>query len=235
MHASARTATALALTALLLAGLPAGAEVGDCRPLDDVTPDVTLCEREAFAKPIAGRLGNFQGITWADEAPTGDITSASVAANFVPGSVFLSGQDPRFRPTLDGQYTGTLDTIEVNAYITDPVVETIGGNHTIRALLTINDEVIYDNTGDGVAVTITPSEADENISIASFVFTDVHKALMAYGMANDADTEHQIRISWSEQYYGDGNNVVYYDSADTPTNLYFNRLARTPAANIDVF
>jgi hypothetical protein len=226
-----RPLAAVVLLLTLSTGTGLAAADGHCRPLSTELPDVEVCETVGYLAGIGGDVGNLQGILLSPEEPTGgDRSSGGFSANVVAGSTFVDNTDPRFQHTVHGTVAGVLDTLEGEFYVTDPVASALGAAVTYRLRLTIDGRIVHDSYD--VATALTTDHVGDDLAVASVRFTNLHAALERRGMDNAADTEHTILLEFTDFYYGDGNNVLWYDSAEAPSAITFNRAGKSFATTI---
>lgn len=217
-----RLLAAVVLLLTLSTGTGLATADSHCRALSAELPDVQLCEEVGYLKGVGGDVGNLQGVILSPDEPTdGDRTSGGFYANVVAGSAFVDNTDPRFQPTIHGTFTGVLDSLEGEFYVTDPVASALGADVTYRLRLTIDGRVVHDSYD--VATALTTDHVGDDLAIASVQFTNLHAALDRRGMDNTADTEHSIVMEFTDFYFGDGNNVLWYDSAEAPSAITFNK------------
>lgn len=221
--------TAAVASSLAMTGLPAGADAGDCRvireaaPATDTTPEVqevSVCREDAFLQTGTSPLANTASAapTWSTDAPDG---ATSAYAGLRPVDMMSSSR--QVRPTFSGTYTGVLDNIAIDLFISSPVYQTTGTAMSSYNRLTIDGEVIWENaTSDDAEIDIPINPVDDTTGKISYAFTDLHKALETYGIENSPTTEHTIEFSLINKYWGDGNFVAQFGSASRPSGLIFN-------------
>lgn len=215
-------AAALALV-LPLGGAVAGAAEGDCYDIfpNDPATEVLACHDTKYLTGLGGDVGNLQGIGLTDGEPTsGDRRSGGVNVNVVPGVTFVDNTDSRFSHTIHGSFNGVIDELSAAMYLGNPLDAALAANPDMRVRLRIDGTTVYDNYGNAAADTAEMMAVthDSELQTVYFQFTGLYSKLAD----NTASTEHEIVLQFSEAYYGDGNHVLYYDSAETPSSLSIN-------------
>jgi hypothetical protein len=225
--------TAAAVSTIALSSLPALAENGDCRVIREAVPatetepaveEVSVCREDAFLVGTAAPLANVEAAggtlpSWDTAAPAGATTSryASIAP------VDMMQSSPSTRPTFSGTYTGVLDNIAIDLFVSSPVYQAAGIGMANYHRLTIDGVVVWENSGDDPEIDIPILPVDDTTGKISYAFSDLFGALEAQGIANASDTEHTIEFSTANIYWGDGNFTVNFGSEEAPSGLIFNK------------
>lgn len=215
-----------ALLAMLLFSTGAGAAPGDCRLIrgaatpDDATDDVSVCEAQTYFHRAGPGLANL------GDVPSFD-TTAPTAADPAPYATVLGrllGTSNLHRPTFEGKFTGDIDTLRIDSYLTSPVYNTVGIGYPLIFTLTIDQNLVIDENpaaGGEQDVPMTPT-SEEGVYKLSFAVKNLYEVMERNGLQLGPDVEHTVRISMTALYYGDGNSVHWFDSASRPSGIYFN-------------
>jgi hypothetical protein len=218
---------AFALLSVLVLATGAGAASGDCRLIrgaatpDDPTDDVRVCEQATFFHRSGSGLANLNAVpSFNSTAPT---ASDAVAYATVLGRQ-LSTSDTRYRPTFQGTFTGNLDTLRVDEFLTSPVYQNVGGTYPLLFDLTIDGTVIVNENPAAGSEQEIPLNAtsEDGIYKMSFAVKNLYQAMEVNGLNVGDSVQHTVRISMTALYYGDGNSVHWFDSATRPSGIYFN-------------
>lgn len=228
MSFSRRTAATLLAAAMTLTASGAMAADGDCYSVDGTLDGPQACESTLW---MTGGVGTDAVALTEDEPTSGDRSSGGMSVNAVAGFTLVG--DSEFAHTVSGSYTGVLDAIEVFSFVSDPVAAGLSSDVTYRIRLSVDGRPLFDNNG-GDAQSIRTTHIDQTLSRTDFAFTGLYEALDRFGIENEADTEHTITVEFSDFYYGDGNNVLYFGSAEAPSHLRFNTTERIRGTELSV-
>lgn len=217
---------ALALLTVLVVAPAGSAAPGDCRLIrgadtpDDPSDDVSVCEAQTYfhrAGPGLANLGNV---------PSFDGT-APTAADSAAYATILGRQlanDNRVRPTFEGKFTGDIDTLRVDEYVTSPVYQNAGIGYPLLFELHVDGQPLVVESpaaGSEQEPALEPT-SEEGIYKFSFSVKNLYQVMETNGLALGPDVEHTVRISMTALYYGDGNSVHWFDSVSRPSGIYFN-------------
>jgi hypothetical protein len=173
---------------------------------------------------FANMTASSETPSWNTTQPTGTAQDAgAMYGAFRPYEVATGESNSAFRPTFSGTYTGVLDNIAVTAFIANPVYQRTGTNPTNYYKLDIDGQTVWENATSADEEVETPITAvDDNVGHIDFAFVGLYDALKARGVANTDTTTHTITLSFINKYYGDGNFMMFYDSAEYPSGVDFN-------------
>ena len=220
--------TAAVTSALALSGAPSMAASGDCRvirPATETAAEVSACRQDVFFHG-ASVLGNAAGTgqvqvpSWNTTAPTGDMPSRYVTVR--PVDSFFA-RHLAARPTFAGTYTGVLDNLAIDLFISHPAYQTLGAPVALYNRLEIDGQVVWENAaGTDPEIAVPMSNVDDTTSTISYAFTDLYQALEELGIDNTSTTEHTIRFSVINKYVMDNNFVIHFDATPTPSGMSIN-------------
>lgn len=216
---------AAALLAVLVLSTGASAANGDCRLIKgattpDTADDVRVCEQATYFHRSAAGLANLNAVpSFNATAPT--VSDAAAYAALV-GTQQASTQN---RPTFQGTFTGNIDTIVVDQYLTIPIYQTLSGSYPINFNLTIDGTTVLNWSP------VVGSEVDAPLSATSedgvyrmnFAIKNLYQAMDENGLTLGDDVAHTVRIQMACVYWGDSNGVYWFDSTTRPSGLYFNK------------
>ena len=233
-------AAGLAAATVLSFGTGAMAASGDCRIIraaTPTTPAVNACQLDVFLH-VTGKVGNLSGVagsgqsvpTWNATKPTASVQSGA-GGGYAFGRIvdIASAGQPAGRPRMTGTYTGVLDSVSADLFITFPVYQNTGGGFPLLTRLIVDGEVIYDNfaTAAGTEPSVPIEEAGTNTSGAigriKYAVDGIYAELESLDVANAADTQHTITLEVLPLYWGDGQGALLYDTSEVPSGLIFNR------------
>lgn len=216
---------AAALLAVLVIATGAGAATGDCRLIrgattPDTADDVKVCEQANFFHRTGAGLANLNAI------PTFNAT-APTATDAVPYAAILGrlvSTSNQVRPTFQGSFTGNIDTLRYDAFVTIPVYQTTGTAYPLIFDLSIDGNVLINESPaagseQGVPLVAT---SEDGIYKMSFAIKNLHSVMDSNGMSLGDDVQHTVRISTAALYYGDSSGTYWFDSVTRPSGLYFN-------------
>lgn len=230
------TVSAAAALTVLMVSTGAGAASGDCRLIrgattPDTADDVTVCEQATYfhrgGAPVAN---NGTAPSWNATAPT-----ASDSAAYA-GLVGNQEGTPLTQPNFEGSFTGTLDTLRVDAFISIPIYENTGTPYPLTTTITIDgSDVIVEDPADAASVKDASivATSETGVSKMSFAVKNLYLAMDALGLDTSAGATHQIHIRFSSWYWGDSQSVVWFDSATRPSGVYFNPAKTTGVLTLD--
>ena len=223
-----------AALAVLVVSTGAGAAPGDCRLIrgattpEDPTDDVSACEVQTFFHRSGPGLANLQSV------PSFD-TTAPTAADPTPYATILGrlvDTTNQFRPTFQGAFTGDLDTLRVDAFLTSPVYQNAGGTYPLIFDLQIDGQslVLESPAAGGERDVPLESTSEDGVAKISFAIKNLYEVMERNGLELGPDVQHTVRISMTALYYGDGNSVYWFDSTSRPSGIYFNPV--NPKGNV---
>jgi hypothetical protein len=226
----------LSVSALAAAAIACGVPVaqaasGDCRvirPATATAAEVSACRQDTWLHQGSSRLANTtagsETPSWNTTQPTAaDQDGGAAYVGFRPYEVITGESDPAIRPTVTGKFTGVLDNIAATMFVSSPVYQAAGVDPTNYYTLTIDGQTVWsNNTSDDEEVATPITAVDDKTGHIDFAFIGLYDALAAKGIANTPTTEHTITLSFINKYYGDGNFVLRYDSAEYPSGMAFN-------------
>lgn len=227
----------VAFLAVMAFASGAGAASGDCRLIRgattpaDPTDDVRACELATFFHRVGPGLANNQATpSWNDTAPT--------AADAAPYAALAggTGTDKQTRPTFAGSFTGNIDTLRVDAFISIPIYENTGTPYPLVFSLDIdgNSVVLEDPAAAADVKKATLAGTSETgVSKLSFAVKNLHQAMEDLGIDTGEDVVHQVNIQFFTWYWGDSQGVVWFDSATRPSGIYFNPPKTTGVLTLD--
>jgi hypothetical protein len=216
---------AAALLAVLVLSTGASAAPGDCRLIrgattPDPADDVRVCEQQTYFHRTAAGLANFNAVpTFNATAPTASDAAAYAA---LIGTIQAS---PQNRPTFQGNFTGNIDTIVVDQYLTIPVYQTLLGSYPINFNLIIDGTTVLNWAPAAGSEVDAPLSAtsEEGVYRMNFAIKNLYQAMDEIGMDLGDDVQHTVRIQMAAVYWGDSNGVYWFDSTTRPSGLYFNK------------
>lgn len=220
----ARASTAAVLAVLVL-GSGAGAASGDCRLIrgattPETTDDVKVCEQSTYFHRSANGLANLNAIP-------GFNATAPTATDAVPYAAILgrlAATNNTVRPTFQGSFTGNVDTLRVDAYVTIPVYQTVTGTYPLIFDLTVDGNVLI-NESPAAGSQQNPAlvaTSEEGIYKFSFAVKNLYGVMDSNGIELGDNVQHAVRISMAALYYGDSNGTYWFDSVSRPSGIYFN-------------
>lgn len=229
-----RLAAATAAFAAIIVASPAVAANGDCyiaRAATETQPEVRACQLDTWVAQGSQKPGNLAGVNESSTLPTWDTTKPTAQVQSGAGGGYATVRivdiaSPRNRaaaPTFEGTYTGVLDNIAIDMYLTTPVYQATGTSFPLIASLVVDGVEVYSVPAEEVDVPIDPTEAAEGqIGHIRFAFEGLVRALEAVRVENGETTEHQVRFTLMNRYWGDGHTVFFYDEANVPSSVTFN-------------
>ena len=224
--------SALAAVAIACSAAPGQAASGDCRvirPATATSAEVSACRQDTWLHQGTSRIANStassETTSWDTTAPTAaDQDGGAMYFGFAPYEVVTGDQsNSQFRPTFTGKFTGVLDNIAANMFVSSPIYQATGTNATNYYTLKVDGQTVWQNaTSDDEEIDVPIEDVDDSTGVEHFSFIGLYDALAAKGIANTPTTEHTITLSFVNKYYGDGNFALRYDSAEYPSGLAFN-------------
>ncbi len=203
----------------------ASAADGDCRlirgadTLDDPADDVQVCRQDVWLHKGDHQVANLGSTlpSWNTTKPTGATASAGVYFPFRLMDI-VEPNNPDYRPTFKGTFTGTLDTLAATIYVKLPVYEAATGNWPLLTRLLIDGETVFE-LSPFANVTM---QTEGNFRRIRFAFTNLYEAMKSVGLDLSSTKEHTIELSVIQRFWGDGHSVVFYDASDVPSGMIFN-------------
>jgi hypothetical protein len=215
-----------AALAVLVVSTGAGAAPGDCRLIrgaatpEDPTDDVSVCETQTYFHRTGPGPANLNPV------PTFDATAPTAADPAAYATILgrLVATSNLVRPTFQGTFTGDLDTLRVDAFVTSPVYQNAGGTYPLIFDLQIDGQsLVLENPAAGGEQDVPlESTSEDGVSKISFAIKSLYEVMERNGLQTGPDVEHTVLISMTALYYGDGNSVYWFDSASRPSGIYFN-------------
>lgn len=216
------------ITAAIALALSAPASAADCRLIrgaetpDDPADDVQVCHQDVwFHGPKAGNLaavGHADLPTWNTTKPTAAIASGGGSA-YAGNSVTEIVMEPYGKesgPVFVGTFTGNLDTLAVDMYLSSP--DSIRrGTYPVRTRLEVDGVVLY---AEEEGATVPATSTSPGIHRIRFAYRDLYDALALEGKAG-SDVTHTVKLSVLP-YYFVTEAVFLYDAADVPSGMTFN-------------
>jgi hypothetical protein len=215
-----------AVLAVLAISTGAGAASGDCRLIrgaatpDDPTDDVRACELSTYFHRSGPGLANLNAVPGFNAtAPT-----ASDAAPYAAVLGRLVSTSNQVRPTFQGTFTGNIDTLRVDQFVTIPVYQAAAGTYPLIFDLAIDGNVLINESPAAGSEQDVPLVAtdEEGIFKMSFAVKNLHQVMETNGISTGDDVQHTVRLSMAGLYYGDTNGVYWFDSTTRPSGIYFN-------------
>jgi hypothetical protein len=217
---------AAALLAVLVLASGANAASGDCRLIRggttpaDPTDDVRACEQSTYFHRAGAPVANNGPIpSWNATAPTA--TDSAAYAGLI-GGINTTSQT---QPTFAGSFTGNIDTLRLDAFISIPIYENTGTPYPLTTTLTIDGtDVIVEDPAAAADVKDAPMSgtSETGVSKMSFAVKNLYGAMDSLGLDTGDDVTHQIQIKFASWYWGDSWSVVWFDSTARPSGIYFN-------------
>ena len=215
-----------AAVAVMVVSTGAGAAPGDCRLIrgeatpEDATDDVSVCETQTYFHRAGPGLANLGSV------PSFD-TTAPTAADPAPYATILGrlvGTTNLHRPTFQGSFTGDMDTLRVDVFLTSPVYQNVGGTYPLIFDLQIDGQslVLESPAAGGEQAVPMESTSEDGVYKISFAIKNLYEVMERNGLDLGPDVQHTVMISMTALYYGDGNSVYWFDSASRPSGIYFN-------------
>ena len=224
--------------AVLALAVPAGAQ-------EAVEPEFLRSEAWVHATDvpvtnIEASQGTFP--SWDDTKPTAShpygAGGAYVANNydlFTTGMVTGRQHDPAGHFTMQGEFTGELDTMGVTLYAHLPAGAVCTDFNLAFDLQIDGESILYQEQSSPSAGLMTTPVEDTLFSV-HFAFTRLHEAMTLYGLETGPDVTHDIYLN-AANFYACNEMVWVYDSAEAPAGIVFNvadkELRRY--TNVDVF
>jgi hypothetical protein len=215
---------AAALLAVLVIATGAGAATGDCRLIrgattPDPADDVKVCEQANYFHRTGAGLANLNPV------PTFNAT-APTATDAVPYAALLGrlvATTPNVRPTFEGSFTGNIDTLRYDAFVTIPVYQALG-TYPLIFQLSIDGNVLINESPAAGSEQEVPLAAtsEDGIYKMSFAIKNLYQVMDANGLGLGDDVQHTVRISTTALYWGDSSGTYWFDSVTRPSGLYFN-------------
>lgn len=215
-----------AALAVIVVSTGAGAAPGDCRLIrgvatpDDPTDDVSVCESQVYFHRADAAVANLGNV------PSFDTTAPTAAdpAAYVSVLGRLVATDNRVRPTFQGTFTGNIDSLRVEGYLSAPVLNALGSGYPLIFDLQIDGEsVVLENPAAGGEQDVPMTATSEpGVYKMAFSVKNMYEAMESKGMTLGPDVQHTILLSMTNLYYGDSNAVHWFDSVSRPSGIYFN-------------
>lgn len=233
MSIRSRLVTSVLVSSLTLGSGAAIAADGDCRvliPATETTPETSVCRQDVWLHQGTQKAGNLAGAgqstlpSWNTTKPTGQVEGGAGGGYATMRLADIAAPaDRTFRPAFEGKFTGVLDNLAADLYLTTPVYQATGSAFPMLVQLKIDGEIILDQSAEEIDVPIQATDAGEGqIGKIQFAFTNINAALKSFNLANDAATEHTIEINVVPRYWGDAHTIIFYDEAQVPSGLIFN-------------
>lgn len=218
----------IAVVALL--AVPVGAEepVGCVDPL---TSELVLTEQKTYIHQAETKAGNL-GALGVTGLPSWDTTAPTTSVQGGAGGGYLANSANFADPTLaeetgltvKGAFSGCLDTMLLDLYAFLPTNRTSTSGSTEESPLT----VVVNMTVDGEALlsaveietTTVPNEGGDATYLARFGISDIHAALVSYGL--DPAADHTIEVTAAPRYVNTDNALFVYDTTEVPAGITFN-------------
>lgn len=224
----------LLTSALLLSAVPTLAAPGDCRVIraaTATTPEVSVCRQDVWLHASTSRVANAAGSgqvalpSWNTSAPTAARGPGSGAVYVAERHIDIaSARHPAGRPTFQGTYTGVLDNIAIQLFITSPAYQQLGVAQVNFHRLEVDGQVVWENAATAdPEIPLPITRSTDEVGHIDYAFTDLYAALADLGIENSPTTQHTIKFSTINKYHGDGNFIVQFDASDVPSGLVFNR------------
>jgi hypothetical protein len=215
-----------AMLAVLAVSSVAGAAPGDCRLIrgattpEDPTDDVSACETQTYFHRSAAGLANLNPVPGFDGTAPTATDSAPYAA--VLGRLVSTG--PEVRPTFQGTFTGNIDTLRVDQFVTIPVYQAASGTYPLIFELSIDgNPLVLESPAAGSEQDVPlVATGEEGIYKMTFAIKNLYQVMLTNGIELGDEVQHTIRLSMAGLYYGDTNGVYWFDSASRPSGIYFN-------------
>ncbi len=213
--------------AALVVGLAAPALGADCRLIrgantpQDPSDDVEVCRQDVwFHGPKAGNLAA------ADQAdlPSWDTTKPATATTGGGGSAYLGNpvteivMEPFGKesgPVFVGQYTGNVDNLAVEMYLSSPYA-VVTAEYPVRTRLVIDGVEIY---ADAEATYVPAEAVGTTTHKIRFAYKDIYDMLRLEGISGSG--EHTVTLSVLPFYFLT-EAVFLYDASDAPSGMIFN-------------
>ncbi len=216
----------IGIAVALSLAVPAAA--ADCRLIrgeatpDDTSDDVEVCHQDVwFHGPKAGNLaaiGQADLPTWNTTKPTGSLSSGAGSA-YAGNSVTEIVMEPYGKesgPVFVGTFTGNLDNLAVDMYLSSP--DSIRrGTYPVRTRLEVDGVELY---AEGQGATVPATSTSPGIHRIRFAYRDLYDALALEGKAG-AGITHNVKLSVLPFYFVT-EAVFLYDAAETPSGITFN-------------
>ena len=215
-----------AVLAVLAISTGAGAASGDCRLIqgattpEDPSDDVRACELATYFHRTGSGLHNLNPVPGFNAtAPTASDSAAYAA---VLGRLVSTGN--QVRPTFQGTFTGNIDTLRVDQFVTIPVYQAAAGTYPLIFDLTIDGQVLINENPAAGGEQDVPlvATAEEGIFKMSYAIKNLYQVMKTNGLNLGDGVQHTVRISMAGLYYGDTNGVYWFDSTARPSGIYFN-------------
>lgn len=212
----------------LVVGLAAPALGAECRLIrgaqtpDDPSDDVEVCRQDVwFHGPKAGNLaaaGQADLPTWNTTKPATALTGGGGSA-YVGNSVteiVMEEFGKESGPVFVGQFTGNLDNLAVEMYLSAPRILT-SATYPVRTRLLIDGVEIY---ADATATFVPAQAAGTATAKIRFAYRDIYDLLKVEGFAG-ADVTHTVRLSVLPFFFVT-EAAFLYDASDVPSGMIFN-------------
>jgi hypothetical protein len=137
----------------------------------------------------------------------------------------LSYTTPATQPNFEGTFTGALDTLRVDAFISIPIYENTGTPYPLTTRITIDGtDLVIEDPADAASVKDAPlsGTSETGVSKMSFAVKNLYAAMDSVGLDTSETATHAIHIQFSSWYWGDSQGVVWFDSATRPSGVHFN-------------
>ena len=237
--AALATLTTLALVAPASAELAPGCRlIRGAATVDDPTDDVQVCRQDVWlaksSVPIGNAIATGQAAapSWDTSAPTGALQDGGAYAGSSEADIFVAKADPAIRPTFQGSFTGTLDTLGFTLFLRDAFNEVNGGSLGAMVYLEIDGQVVSDNY-DTAAIDLPMTPAGDLFRVKG-AFTNLYGFMQDNGMDLSPTAVHTVKLGVVGWFFPASETVFFYDSAPAPSGLVFNVESTSGAVKIDV-
>jgi hypothetical protein len=215
---------------LALLGAPAGAETDDpC--VDPETEELILEEQQVYIHQASTKAGNIAALgldsfpTWSEDEPTQSVQEGAGAGYLANSFHFVTeANDELFGLTLEGEFSGCLDTMLVELYAFLPTNRTgTAGDLEERPF---NGIVTLDIDGSRVfwpaeaEMETVPNPAGDVTYRIRFALTNLHTAMGFEGVERGGD--HELRLNVNPRFINTNNAIFVYDTTEVPSGILFN-------------
>lgn len=238
------------LTVIVLAGLAALSLVAAQAPADsscrqirgaetprDTSDDVEVCRQQVWIHQADTKVGNLAGsgsVTGgedADSVPSWNTEEPQTSAMNGSGATYatvrvadiVQPENEAWRPTFQGTFTGDIDTLKAEMFLSAPIYGGTGNDYPLLYSLTIDGIPVAERSGEEFNVAIE-NTGQRGVSKITFALTGIYDVMESLGDFIDRgpDAEHTVKLTLINRYWGDGHTAFYYDATEVPSNLTFN-------------
>ena len=213
----------------MLAGPVGAEEPAGC--VDPLTNELVLTERKTYIHRAETKIGNLGGFgatslpSWDTNAPTTSVQGGAGGGYLGNSASYL---DPTLAEqtglTLEGAFSGCLDTMLLDLYAAMPTNKTGTSGSLEESALTLMVTMAVDGENVVNALEIetktVPNPGGNATYHARFGISDIDSALVSYGL--DPAADHTIRITAAPRYINTDNSIFVYDTTEVPAGITFN-------------